>query len=131
MTGLDGMETTVPMKGKLNAVKSYLSESPCVAEISATSPIFKFYHMGVINDHRAEGESKMICSDGEINHAVLLVGWGRDEFLDQEYFVVKNHFGEEWGEKGYARISTKMSEQVPHGTCNILSGVYCPVTASN
>ena len=51
----------------------------------------------------------MICSDGEIDHAVLLVGWGRDEFLDEEYFIVKNHFGEEWGEKGYARISSKLS----------------------
>lgn len=50
----------------------------------------------------------MICSKSEINHAVLIVGWGRDK-LDQEYFIIKNSFGENWGEKGYARISTTIS----------------------
>jgi len=62
----------------LNGIKTYLKDSPCVAEISASSPIFKFYHQGIINDHHANGESKMMCSKGEINHAVVIVGWGQD-----------------------------------------------------
>ena len=92
----------------INGIKAYLMNGICVAEISASSPIFKFYHQGIIDDHHANGESKMICSEGKVNHAVVLVGWGVDEY-EQEYFIIKNHFGKDWGEKGYARISTKVS----------------------
>lgn len=92
--GKDGKCNQLPRKQKNNkkltayanklttthAIQSYLRFSPCVAEISASSPIFKFYHQGIIDDHLEIGESKMICSKGEINHAVLIVGWGFDEF---------------------------------------------------
>lgn len=66
----------------------------------------------------------MICSETPVNHAVVIVGWGRDK-LDQEYFIIKNHFGTHWGEAGYAKISTEVSEEVPQGTCNIYSGIFC------
>ena len=32
--------------------------------------------------------------DGKINHAVLIVGWGVDNDYDQDYFIVKNSFGD-------------------------------------
>ena len=37
--------------GDLKTVIYYLDKYPCVAEISASSPIFRFYDKGVINDH--------------------------------------------------------------------------------
>lgn len=66
------------MDGNIKLIKLYLQRNPCVAEISATSPIFKFYHEGVINDHHAKGESKMQCQEGQVNHAIVLIGWGVD-----------------------------------------------------
>ena len=38
-----------------------------------------------------------------INHAVQLVGYGTDDDLG-DYWLVRNSWGEEWGEDGYIRL---------------------------
>ncbi|SBT35081.1 vivapain-3 (VP3) [Plasmodium ovale wallikeri] len=48
------------------------------------------------------------------NHAVILVGYGMEEIYNnqtkqnekQYYYIIKNSWGEQWGEKGFMRIKT-------------------------
>merc|ERR1712232_743871 len=42
------------------------------------------------------------CS-GEVNHAVIAVGYGTDNGKD--YFKIRNSWGSSWGEKGYVRLA--------------------------
>ena len=43
------------------------------------------------------------CDDFEVNHAVQLVGYDTDE-EGAPYWIIRNSWGEEWGEGGYFRL---------------------------
>jgi len=45
--------------------------------------------------------------DGEINHAVVLCGYGADK--GKPYWIMMNSWGADWGEKGYFRVDARSS----------------------
>ena len=53
------------------------------------------------------------CPISGINHAALLVGYGTDSTSGLDYWIVKNQWGDYWGENGYFRIRRG------NGTCGI------------
>jgi len=64
---------------------------------------FIFYSGGLYSDGQTE------CPDGawtETNHAVALVGWGKDA-VTGEYWILRNSWGVGWGENGYMKIAMK------------------------
>lgn len=40
----------------------------------------------------------------QINHSLLIIGYGVDELSKEAYWLVQNSWGTEWGEQGYAKI---------------------------
>ena len=43
------------------------------------------------------------CDSTDLNHAVVIVGWGFSS-TGKLYWVVRNSWGEIWGDNGYAYI---------------------------
>jgi C1A family cysteine protease len=52
-----------------------------------------------------------------VNHAMVAVGYGRDE-SGIDYAIVKNSWGADWGEQGYARV---LLDDTEYGVCGIYS----------
>nr|XP_042702887.1 cathepsin S-like [Chrysemys picta bellii]XP_042702888.1 cathepsin S-like [Chrysemys picta bellii]XP_042702889.1 cathepsin S-like [Chrysemys picta bellii] len=67
---------------------------PVSVAIDAKQPSFFLYRSGVYDDPRCTGDT---------NHAVLAIGYGT---LDgKDFWLVKNSWGEYFGDKGYIRMS--------------------------
>ncbi|XP_026172869.1 cathepsin K [Mastacembelus armatus] len=65
---------------------------PVSVGIDATLSSFMFYQKGIYADPE--------CNKDDINHAVLAVGYGVNS-KGKKFWIVKNSWGEEWGNKGY------------------------------
>ncbi|KAL4441018.1 hypothetical protein ABPG77_010449 [Micractinium sp. CCAP 211/92] len=59
------------------------------------------------------------CKGAGINHAMVVVGYS----LPEKYWIVRNSWGTDWGENGYARIEMKLDGGP--GTCNM--GMFAAV----
>lgn len=59
------------------------------------------------------------CSH-EANHALLLVGYGNEKNVD--YWIVKNSFGDKWGERGFMKIARNSESH-----CGIASEPIYPI----
>jgi cathepsin F len=69
--------------------------------IALNAELLQFYFGGIFDPF------DRICNRDNLNHAVLLVGWGTEKsFLhgQRQFWIVKNSWGTGWGEKGYFRI---------------------------
>lgn len=52
--------------------------------------------------------------DAVINHAVALIGYGRDHALGAKYWQIQNSWGPEWGENGRIRLLRRDDEETSH-----------------
>ena len=86
-----------------------------------TSGMMGAYKDGVMT------EEFLKCSypDREVNHGVVIVGYGKVLSRDrvrgrcQEYWIIRNSWGPNWGEEGFFRLCSDHagSKQLPFGTC--------------
>ncbi|XP_071356512.1 cathepsin K-like isoform X3 [Trachinotus anak] len=71
------------------------SVGPVAVAVNAMLPSFQHYRGGLYN--------VPACNPRFTNHAVLVVGYGTDR--GQDYWLVKNSWGTEWGEEGFIRLA--------------------------
>ena len=75
------------------------SPQPVSVANEADQKAFQLYMGGVMTD--VEG-----CGT-QLDHGVLVVGYGRDPAAGGPYWIVKNSWGGEWGEQGYIRLKVR------------------------
>ena len=105
MSGYRNVKTL--LRNKEAALKGAAAAQPVSIAIQANQAIFQHYTGGIIS---GTGCGKML------DHAVLVIGYGPN------YFLVKNSWGESWGEAGYVRISSDSNTN----TCGIFNRASYP-----
>jgi C1A family cysteine protease len=116
--------------GDLDAIKAAIYTYGAVdAAVWASPKAFMAYSGGVYQDSfttcipEDKGDP---CYYARTNHIVTLVGWDDDD----QYFILRNTWGDDWGENGYmrikytsARISCEAAYLVPKAQRPSVSGL--------
>ncbi|MBN3300019.1 CATK protein, partial [Amia calva] len=85
---------------------------PVSVGIDATLYSFQFYKKGLYYDPA--------CTSLKVNHAVLVVGYGSEK--GQDYWLLKNSWGPNWGEKGFMRMARNRNNH-----CGVASFPVFPI----
>ncbi|KAL0356368.1 UNVERIFIED_CONTAM: Vignain [Sesamum radiatum] len=113
---IDGHEN-VPENDE-DALLKAVAHQPVSVAIDAGGSDFQFYSEGVFTGD---------CGT-ELDHGVAAVGYGTT--LDgTKYWIVKNSWGPEWGEKGYIRMQRGV--EAKEGLCGIAMEASYPIKTSS
>jgi len=93
-----------------SAMMNALLEQPISVGIEADQREFQLYKSGVFTG---------TCGT-DIDHGVVLVGYGTDEESGLDNYKIKNSWGKSWGEEGYMRMGRGVEYNEGDGQCGIL-----------
>ncbi|XP_074588038.1 vignain-like [Curcuma longa] len=117
VVSIDGHED-VPLNSE-DALLKAAAHQPVSVAIEAAGQDFQFYSQGVFTGS---------CGT-ELDHGVAVVGYGVSLSQDGlKYWIVKNSWGELWGEEGYVRMQRGISDSA--GLCGIAMQASYPVKTS-
>ena len=97
-------------------LKYAVAIQPVSIAIQANKRSFQMYQSGIYNDPS--------CGF-QLDHGVLVVGYGYDEQYDMKYWIIKNSWGPSWGENGYIRILRDSDDT--RGLCGIAMDPSYPI----
>ncbi|KAF8005878.1 hypothetical protein BT93_K0225 [Corymbia citriodora subsp. variegata] len=112
VVSIDGHEN-VPANDE-DALQKAVANQPVSVAIEASGEDLQFYSEGVFTGD---------CGT-DLDHGVAIVGYG-STLQGTKYWIVKNSWGPEWGEKGYLRMERGIATK--EGLCGIAMEASYPV----
>jgi len=103
----------VPQQNEEELLKA-VTHQPVSVLLDASGQAFQFYKEGVFAGDQ--------CGT-QLNHAVTAIGY--DEDADGKYWLIRNSWGQTWGEGGYMKILRDTG--APQGLCGINMHATYPI----
>jgi C1A family cysteine protease len=100
-----------------DALLAAAAQQPVSVAIEADQMGFQFYSGGVFDGS---------CGTN-LDHGVLVAGYGKDSSSGEDYWLVKNSWGASWGENGYIRLVRSSGSGA--GQCGIAMEPSYPIAA--
>lgn len=105
----------IPSGSETKLVQALATRGPVSVAIDASQESFHLYKEGVYDEPNCGN------SDENLDHGVLVVGYGHDNMYG-DYYIVKNSWSKTWGESGYIRMARNKDNQ-----CGIATSASYPV----
>jgi C1A family cysteine protease len=99
------------------AMMSAVALQPVSVAIEADQREFQLYSSGVFTE---------TCGVN-LDHGVLVVGYGNDASSGKDYYRVKNSWGESWGDNGYILLGRGKEYNNGKGQCGVLLEASFPI----
>ncbi|XP_028794871.1 ervatamin-B [Neltuma alba] len=105
--------------GTDDAILCAVAQQPVTTSVNAVD--FQFYTGGIYGGDNCDKNSTTATL------VVLILGYGTEN--GEDYWIVKNTWGQDWGEKGYIRI--KRNAGWPYGVCALNFAVGYPTQSTS
>ncbi|CAF1551468.1 unnamed protein product [Adineta ricciae] len=89
----------IPEGDEKTMAEALVNYGPLFIGLDAESRLFMFYKAGVLQIKNCPTHRK------DMDHAMVVVGYGYDNALKIPYWIIKNSWGTKWGEHGYLRLA--------------------------
>jgi C1A family cysteine protease len=105
----------VPPNNQVALKEAVALVGPVSIALDAETKVFQSYKSGVVTSES--------CGTN-LDHGVLIVGYGEEDGI--KYWLVKNSWGESWGDDGYIKIERSESTN-DSGICGIAMQPSFPI----
>jgi len=89
----------VPRYNDRALMEAVYSRGPVAVSLDASQDSFTFYSSGVYL------EAKCMWRPDQLDHSMMLVGYGTDPVTGLDYWLIKNSWSIHWGDRGYVKVA--------------------------
>ncbi|CAF4337649.1 unnamed protein product, partial [Rotaria sp. Silwood2] len=88
----------IPVGDENKLAEALTNNGPIFIGLDANHLRFMFYRSGILQINSCRNRPQ------DMTHAATIIGHGYDNALKTPYWIIKNSWGEKWGENGYLRL---------------------------